>query len=287
MNFQEKSYYGFHGSGQHRIYYNDWGPEDGDPIVCVHGLTGNGHDFDYLAEDLIHHGHRLIAVDLPGRGRSDFHSDPLCYNYDQYMQDLHELLSHLDLQKPGSVDWLGISMGGLLGIRMAGMENSPIKRLIINDVGPTVPSTALDFIYQVISKQYAFDTIDDLEQRMRETRGLTWGPVTDAQWRHMAKYNARALDDGRITYAYDPDIAVIFETSPIGDVDLWKHWAKIACPAMLIYGADSTLLTKEIIVQMRQSGPNFDLSVFDGCGHVPSLMAPNQIEIIRSWLKDT
>ncbi len=284
MSFQEKSYFSFHKNGQHQIYYNDWGPKDGNPILCVHGLTGNGHDFDFLAEDLIQHGHRLIAVDLPGRGRSDFHDDPLLYNYDQYAQDLHELLAHLDLQAPDSIDWLGVSLGGLLGMRFAGMEHSPVKRLIINDVGPTVSQSALDFIYQVISQRYVFDTVMDLEQRMRATRGLTWGPVTDTQWHHMAEHNARATDDGRITYAYDPQIAVTFEHSPIGDVDLWESWQNITCPTMLIHGADSMLLTNDIIEEMRKSGPEFELTVFKGCGHVPSLMAPDQIKVIRKWV---
>lgn len=286
MSFQEKSYYGLHDNGQHRIFFSDWGPQDGNPIVCVHGLTGNGHDFDYLAEDLIKHGHRVIAVDLPGRGRSDFHDDPLLYNYEQYREDLHALLVDLGLEAPGSVDWIGVSLGGLMGMWLAGMENSPIKRLIINDVGPTVPKAALDFIYQVISKDFAFDTVADMEERMRATRGLTWGPVTDEQWHHMAEHNARGLDDGRITYAYDPQIRVVFETSPIGDVNLWEFWEKITCPTMLIQGAESVLLTQDIIRQMEQSGPDFDLVVFEGCGHVPSLMAPNQIEIIRSWLHE-
>jgi pimeloyl-ACP methyl ester carboxylesterase len=283
MTFTEKSYFGFHESGQHEIYYNDWGPKDGNPVICVHGLTGNGYDFDFLAEDLIKHGHRLIAVDLPGRGRSDFHADPLLYNYDQYLRDLHELLAHLDLQAPGSVDWLGVSLGGLLGMRMAALEHSPIKRLIINDVGPEVPQAALDFIYQVISQNYAFDTVADLEQRMRATRGLTWGPVTDEQWRHMAEHNARARDDGRITYAYDPQIARVFESEPIGDEDLWDCWGAIACPVLVIQGADSMLLTDDIVDEMAEIR-EFDLAVFEGCGHVPSLMAPEQIKIVRAWL---
>lgn len=286
MSFQEKSYYSLHNDGQHRICFSDWGDKDANPIVCVHGLTGNGRDFDYLAEDLIKHGHRLIAVDLPGRGRSDFHDDPLLYNYDQYMKDLHELLVDLGLEAPGSVDWIGISLGGLLGMRMAGLDNSPIKRLIINDVGPVVPKEALEFIHAMISKDFSFDTVAELEERMRATRGLTWGPVTDEQWHHMAEHNARGRDDGRITYAYDPKIAVVFETSPIGDVDLWAYWAKITCPTMLIHGTESMLLTRDIIEEMGQSGPEFDLVSFDGCGHVPSLMAPNQIEILRSWLSE-
>ncbi|MCC6598278.1 MAG: alpha/beta hydrolase [Alphaproteobacteria bacterium] len=287
MRYRELSFFSPHGNGQHNIVYSDWGPEDGTPLICVHGLTGNGHDFDYLAEDLIEHGYRLIAVDLPGRGRSDFLESPLDYNYNQYLIDLQALLTHLGLGAPQSVDWLGVSLGGLLGIRLAGMAHSPIRRLIINDVGPEVPKTALDFIYMVIAQEYAFDTVQDFEDRMRATRGLTWGPVTDEQWHHMAEHNARALEDGRITYAYDPAIAEIFKTEPTGEINLWACWNAIACPVLVIQGADSLLLTDEILQKMEKSEPDFELAIFEGCGHVPSLMAPNQIEVIRQWLKDT
>lgn len=286
MAFKEKQIFGRTDQGQHRIVYNDWGDPNGQPLVCVHGLTGNGHDFDFLAEDLIGRGYRLICVDLPGRGRSDFLKDPLDYNYDQYVQDLYSVLAHEGLDAAGSVDWLGVSLGGLLGIQIAGVKDSPIRRLIINDVGPQVPKAALDFIFMVISKTYTFDTILDLETRMRQTRGLTWGPVTDHQWRHMAEHNARALEDGQITYSYDPRIAVVFEKEPIGAVDLWVHWDEISCPVLVIQGADSMLLTREIIAEMQERGPEFDLVVFEGCGHVPSLMADNQIEAIAAWLSE-
>ncbi len=288
MSFSEKQYFGLNSEGFHRIVYNDWGPEDGAPVICVHGLTGNGHDFDVLAEDLCTRGYRLIAVDLPGRGRSDFLPNPMDYNYLQYTHDLTALLAHLGFNEPGSVDWLGVSLGGLLGMRLAGMENSPIRRLILNDVGPVVPKAALDFIHQVISQTYKFDTIRDLEQRMRETRGLTWGPVTDEQWKHMAEHNARALDNGSITYAYDPEIAVVFEEHPIGDADIWQSWDNITCPVQLIQGKMSMLLTDEIIKETSTRGPgsNMDLTVFEDCGHVPSLMAPEQIKVVEAWLKN-
>lgn len=287
MTYREHWFYSPHEQGQHKVFYSDWGPEDGAPLVCVHGLTGNGHDFDYLAEELVEHGHRVVAVDLPGRGRSDFLENPLEYNYSQYLQDLNGLLTHLGLREPGSVDWLGVSLGGLLGFRLAGLKNSPIRRLIVNDVGPEVPEAALDFIRQVVSQRYAFDTVQDFEARLRATRGLTWGPITDGQWRHMAEHNARALEDGSITYAYDPGISEIFKTEPTGETNLWKSWDAICCPVLVIQGADSTLLTDEILEKMDKSGPDFELAIFDGCGHVPSLMAPNQIEVIRQWLQDT
>ena len=273
-----------HASSTYKIAYQDWGPEDANPIVCVHGLTGNAFDFDILAQDLTQHGHRLIAVDLPGRGDSDFHDDPLLYNYDQYIQDLLGLLDHLHLK---SVDWLGVSLGGLLGVRIAGSDNSPIRRMILNDIGPEVPKAALDFIHMVIAQDYSFADMDEFEHRLRETRGLSWGPMRDEHWAHMAKYNARPLDDGRLTYKYDPKIAVVFEKEPIGAFDLWSCWDAITCPMLVIQGGQSVLLTDEIIKTMQAHRPKFDLHVFEDCGHVPSLMDANQIQVLRSWLQNT
>lgn len=284
MSYAEHSFCSLNSQGSHRITYSDWAPENPNPVICVHGLTGNGHDFNDLAQDLIQHGHRVIALDLAGRGRSEFLADPMDYNYAQYERDLTALLVHLDLTTPGSVDWLGVSLGGLLGFRIAGREGSPIKRLLINDVGPEVPEAALDFIYQVIAQEYIFADIPSMEKRMRETRGLSWGPVTDKQWQDMAEHNARALEDGRITYHYDPNIAQIFKTEPTGETDLWPYWDSITCPIKILWGAQSMILTDEIIQAMKSRGPDFDLHIFKDCGHVPSLMAPNQIEVVRQWL---
>ena len=166
MPFTEHSFKNEQG---HTLVYSDWGDEGANPVIGVHGLTGNGFDFDFLAEDLVQHGHRVIAVDLAGRGRSDFLDDPLGYNYDQYVADLHTLLQHLGLK---SVDWIGISLGGLLGMRIAGSENSPIKKLILNDIGPTVPQAALDFIYEVIKVEYTFKDIEELEAQVNHVRNF-------------------------------------------------------------------------------------------------------------------
>jgi len=270
--------------GGHKIVYSDWGPEGAQPLICIHGLTGNGFDFDYIAPGLVEDGYRVIAVDLPGRGRSDFLSDPMAYNYDQYCADLWQLLDELGVN---DVDWLGVSLGGLLGIRMAGAQNSPIRRLILNDIGPEVPQEALDFIYQVIAQAYLFNSIEELELRMRATRGLSWGPITDEQWKHMAAHNNRAIPEGGYSYAYDPAIARVFESEPIGAVDLWPLWAQITCPTLVLRGGQSMLLLEKHVKKMRENGPDFDYHVFAGCGHVPSLMAPEQIAVVREWLYKT
>lgn len=286
MPFTEKHIISTTAQGEHRVAYSDWGDANARPIMCVHGLTGNGFDFDFLAESLIQDGYRLICIDLAGRGRSDFLRDPMDYNYDQYIKDIRAVLIAENLKR---VDWLGVSLGGLLGIYLAGGENSPIDRMIINDVGPTVSKLALDFIHKVIAQDYWFEDVDALEVRMRATRGLTWGPVTDAQWAHMAEHNARAIEGGGVTYAYDPRIADMFEKEPIGAVDLWAYWDRTTCPILVLQGKKSMILTKKILKMMRKrvkkyGAPDFDLEVFKGCGHVPSLMAENQIDVVRDWL---
>jgi pimeloyl-ACP methyl ester carboxylesterase len=289
MAFCENHFYGLNSKGFHRIVYNDWGDPDGQPIIGVHGLTGNGHDFDFIAADLVKQGYRVIAVDLAGRGRSDFLPYAMDYNYNQYTQDLTALLAHLCLSEPGSVDWLGISLGGLLGIKMAGLPNTPIRRLILNDVGPEVPKPALDFIHMVIAQPYYFENIAAIEKRMRETRGLSWGPVTDEQWKHMAEHNARGLEDGTLTYGYDPRIAEIFKTQPTGDADLWPYWKDIKAPVLVLHGGQSMVLTQDIINQMSADykGHSMTVARFDDCGHVPSLMHPPQIDVVQTWLNDT
>ena len=276
-------------AGEHKIVFREWGNKSDHAIICIHGLTGNGSDFDFLAPHLVKNGYRVIAVDLAGRGLSDFLADPLDYNYQQYIQDITDVLNHLKLNKPGSVDWLGVSLGGLLGIRIAGEENSPIRRLILNDVGPEVPKNALRFIYNVIRKRYLFMNIDTFEKRLRMTRGLTWGPVTDEQWQHMAQNNNRKSFMGLLTYAYDRRISTIFKKHPTGGVDLWPYWDAITCPTLVLHGAFSAILTEKILEKMKDTAKNFTLSThtFEGCGHVPSLMAHNQIKVIEEWLEKT
>jgi pimeloyl-ACP methyl ester carboxylesterase len=282
MRFEEKELLSLDSSGFHRIIYSDWGPQDGRIVLCVHSLTGNGSDFEYLARELVQDGYRVIAPDLPGRGRSDFLANPLDYNLAQYCVDLAALLAHLQIQRP--IDWIGNSLGGLLGIRLAGVPFSPIGRLILNDIGPTAPKAALDFIFQVVSQHYRFATVKDLENRMRETRGLTYGPITDEQWHHMAEHSARPLEDGSITYGYDQRISVMFGQAPAGETDLWMAWDQIRCPTLILQGGKSMILPNDVVAEMQSRGPRSDLYVFPDCGHIPSLMAPEQIAVVRRWL---
>jgi len=284
MTFRQQSYTSTSPQGAHQISYSEWGDANTQIIICVHGLTGNGRDFVEIAPALVALGYRVIAPDLPGRGLSDFLEDPADYTYAQYLQTLNDLFGHLNITQAASIDWLGVSLGGLLGMRLAADTNSPIRRIILNDVGPFVPKAALDFIGMVIAQEYRFPSVRAMEQRMRETRGLTWGPITDAQWKQMAADNARLLDDGSVTYRYDPKIAVMFRAQPLGEVCLWHCWDSMTQPVLTLWGKKSVLLTADIIDEMHARGPAMHVVAFDDCGHVPSLMAPEHIQAVTDWL---
>jgi pimeloyl-ACP methyl ester carboxylesterase len=283
-NFREGSFQTLNSSGPARIAYSDWGPLDGRIIICVHGLTGNGRDFDYLAPALVEDGYRVICPDMPGRGRSDYCVNPLDYTHAQYAKDIQALYDHFGITSESSIDWLGVSMGGLIGFRVAAQVNSPIKRMILNDIGPEVPQAALDFINAVVSQTYRFATMDEFEKRLKETRGLSWGPVTDEQWKHMAKTSVRRLPDGILTYAYDPNIQKGFGEVPIGEIDLWQCWDSLDIPVLALRGGFSLLYTQEIADKMMARSSKMTFETIPGCGHVPSLMAPDQIALIRRWL---
>lgn len=289
MSFAERHVLAFNSHGFHRIVYNDWGDPQGRPLMAVHGLTCNAHDFDDLARALVQDGYRVIAVDLPGRGRSDYLPMSQDYHLHQYASDISHLLAHLGWQNPASVDWLGTSLGGLLGMYIASMDNTPIRRLILNDVGPEIPPAILDFLYNIVLKPRVFATMSELEADMRQLQRVGWGPLTDAQWQHMARYYARALDDGRLTYAYDPAIAENFAPERRIATNLWAYWARARPRTLLIRGGQSLLLTQAMVDQMRASGPGptMDFVTFDDCAHAPSLIAPPQIETVRAWLNAT
>lgn len=269
-----------------RLVYSEWGPADGPAVLAVHGLTCNKHDFDYLAPALAQQGYRVIALDLPGRGGSDFLEDPMNYRHGAYVGNLVDLIEHLNLK---NFDFIGTSLGGLIGMRMAGKPefSDYFKTLILNDIGPEVPEEAIDFIKLVLSETYTFADFDELEKQMRENRGLIWGPITDEQWSHMAAHNYRKLSDDRLTYHYDPAIRLRFETDPVGAIDLWERFSALTCPILLLRGGQSVLLTEDITRRMKDRQPHMAVVTYEDCGHVPSLMAPNQIEDVKQWLIST
>ena len=280
MSMKQKSVLCLAPGGLHRVAYTEWGaPSAPRTLICVHGLTRNGRDFDSVALAL-EDGYRVICPDIVGRGRSDWLSDEMHYQNSIYLADLVTLVARVGVTE---VDWLGTSMGGILGMMMASMPGSPIKRLIVNDVGPFLSKAALERIAGYTGNAPEFADIGGLEAYLRVVHA-PFGNLTDQQWRHMAETSARPLNDGKVALAYDPGIGENFRTGPLDDADMWRLWDAIRCPTLVIRGESSDLLLKDQAEEMTRRGPKAELTEIAGCGHAPALMAPDQIALIRDWL---
>jgi pimeloyl-ACP methyl ester carboxylesterase len=248
----------------------------------MHGLTRNGRDFDAVAEALSAHFH-VICPDVVGRGKSAWLPDGVLYNYPQYMADAGILIAEVGR---GPVDWLGTSMGGLVGMMLASLPATPIRRLILNDVGPFVPKAALERIGAYVGEDPHFPGLAGLEAYLRQVLSGS-GALSDADWAHMARHSSRPLPGGGYGLAYDPAIASAFRTGPIADVALWPVWDAIKCPVLILRGAESDLLLPDTASEMVKRKANATLVEIPGCGHAPALIDPRQIAVIQDWLETT
>jgi pimeloyl-ACP methyl ester carboxylesterase len=267
-------------SGFHRVVYSEWpGPTGAPTLMCVHGLTRNGKDFDAIAEALSAR-YRVICPDMPGRGRSEWLTAAAEYGYPLYMADAAALIARLDVD---SVDWLGTSMGGLIGMMLASRPGSPIRKLALNDIGPYLSKVGLERIASYVGLDPTFPSLDALEAAVRDTYA-SFGPLTDAQFRKMARDSAREKPEGGWGFAYDPKIADAFRQGPIEDLDLWPVWEAIRCPTLVLRGAQSDLLTHEAAEEMTRRGPKAKLIELPGIGHAPALLSEGQIGMVRDFL---
>lgn len=275
-------------SGPHKVFYQSWGDPAGRPLVCVHGLTGSSQDFKYVGEYLAPLGYYTVALDLPGRGRSDFLQNPANYRFEQYYREIDLFLQHLNLSK---VDWLGVSMGGLLGIRIAGRAASPIERIILSDVGPEVPSEALAAIVGYLMLAPVFTSVDEFAGGLKQLKGTPFyrGDMSEEHWHYYASTHVRKNALGFYVRAFDPAIVNNFISQPLGAEDLWDFWDKISQPVLTLRGELSALLTEDIIARMekRKTGASMQTHRFPGIGHVPSLYPPEQIKVLADWLMQT
>ncbi len=266
-------------AGFHRLSYTEWGDAGRPVLVCVHGMTRNGRDFDTLAGAMADR-YRVACPDVVGRGRSDWLADHRYYGYPQYMADMTTLLARLDVD---SVDWVGTSMGGLIGMMLAAQPNSPIRRLVINDIGPFIPGAFLARLRDYVGTDPRFDDLAMLESYLRQVHA-PFGPLDDDEWRHLATHSARNRDGG-LGLAYDPAIAqAAFTGEEPEDVELWEVWERVRCPVLVLRGAESDLLLAGTVERMRASGPGCAAVEIEGCGHAPSLMPADQIAVVRDWL---
>ncbi|MFD1627906.1 alpha/beta fold hydrolase [Azospirillum griseum] len=282
MPMSERSFLGLSAAGFHRVAYTQWGRDDAPrTALCVHGLTRNGRDFDPLALALADR-RRVACPDIVGRGKSDWLANPALYGYPQYCADMAALIARLGVDE---VDWIGTSMGGLVGMTLAAQPNSPIRRLVINDVGPLISKVGLQRIADYVGKDPVFDDLAAVESYLRFTL-MGFGRLTDGQWRHLAEHAARQRADGLLGLAYDPGIAHAFQAQPMQDVDLWALWDRVRCPVLVIRGADSDLLTAETADEMTRRGPGARVVEFAHTGHAPALMSEDQIAVVRAFLDE-
>ena len=266
--------------GFHRVVYDEWG-EPGNPavVVCVHGVGRNARDFDDLAAALAP-THRVLCVDMPGRGRSEWLADPNDYVFPTYLTVLTALVARSGAEE---IAWVGTSMGGLLGMVMAAQRHTPIARLVVNDVGPTIEPVAIERIRSYFGMDPTFATYAEVAQYVR-TISAPFGPLTDAQWERLTRSNVRQRPDGRWGMAYDPGIAVPFRATA-APPDLWPVWDAIRCPTLVLRGRDSDLLSPATAAQMAVRGPRPAVVEFAGVGHAPMLLDPEQIEPVVRFLR--
>jgi pimeloyl-ACP methyl ester carboxylesterase len=275
-----KTFLGLGPHGFHRVAYYEWGdPEDSRVVVCAHGLTRTGRDFDALAGNLGDR-YRVACPDMPGRGQSAWLSHPPDYGYPVYLADAAALIARLGAER---LDWVGTSMGGLIGMMLAAQPGTPIRRLILNDVGPFIPQGAVERIAAYVGTDPRFPDRGALESYLRRVHA-PFGPLTDDQWHHLAEHSARPIRDGTLALHYDPSIGAAFRDVPPQDVDLWAVWDAVRCPVLVLRGAQSDLLTRQTAEEMAHRGPGATVVELTGVGHAPALVDPGQIEIVRSWL---
>lgn len=262
----------------HSLAFVEFGNPAAEAVVCVHGLSRNGRDFDPLAEALAERYH-VICPDLPGRGASDWLSEGRLYQPLSYVAALGHLLAYL--AKP--VHWVGASLGGICGMMVAAAPHTPIRRLVLNDIGSRIPAASLSRIREyMLHAAPRFPDMRALEAHLREVHA-PFGNLADAQWAHFARHSARSLPEGGYALHYDPKIAEPLRAPVTMDADLSAIWQKIRAPVMVLRGESSDLLPEDVFAAMQKDGA-LGLTVAEA-GHAPALMDRETIEAIRAFLE--
>jgi pimeloyl-ACP methyl ester carboxylesterase len=281
-------------AGSHRMAYWLWGAADAPHVVvCAHGLSRQGRDFDVLAAALVERDTtlRVVCPDVVGRGRSDWLADPMGYGIPTYVGDMLQMLQQLHAAAPvTTLDWVGTSMGGLIGITLAGAPKLPlpVRRLVLNDVGPVLQWSALQRIGTYLGNTGRFDSVQQAAEAMWQI-SQSFGPHTPEQWLTLSQAMVRALAAGGFTLHYDPAIAVPFRSldeaaAAAGQAALWQLYDGIRAATLLLRGARSDLLSRATAEEMMRRGPRPRLLEFQGVGHAPTLIAPDQVEAVTSFL---
>ena len=278
--------------GLHRMAWWEWGdPANPRVLVCVHGLTRQGRDFDTLARALSA-DYRVVCPDVVGRGRSDWLADPMGYQVPTYVSDMVALIARLGVPQ---VDWVGTSMGGLIGLGLASLRDrqgaSLVRRLVINDVGPTIRAEALQRIGAYLGMPIRFASIEEASDYLWSI-SRSFGPHSREQWLALSRPQMKAVHDAQgegFVPHYDPRIALPFkaitpEIAAAGEALLWQRYDSLSCPTLLIRGAESDLLSRETAQAMTERGPRARLVELPGIGHAPTLIADEQVALVREFL---
>lgn len=281
-----------HPGDGHNMAYWEWGaPDAAHTVVCVHGLSRQGRDFDVLAQALVARAGtplRVVCPDVAGRGRSDWLADPQAYQIPTYAMDMLALLAQL---RPTTLDWVGTSMGGLIGIAVAAQAAAGgmgVRRLVLNDVGPVVQWDSITRIATYLGRSMAFDSLQQAADALWSV-STSFGPHTPAQWLELSRHMVKPTADGKMGLHYDPAIAVPVrsmtqEQAAQGEALLWQLYDGLTTPTLLLRGADSDLLSAATARAMTTRGPKARLVEFAGVGHAPTLIAPDQVDAVVSFL---
>jgi pimeloyl-ACP methyl ester carboxylesterase len=276
-------------TGLHRMAYKEWGdPANPHVLVCVHGVTRVSDDFDHLARAMCDR-YRVVCPDVVGRGRSERLRDSSHYVLPQYVSDMVTLIARATADSDeGAVHWVGTSMGGLIGMALASMEGTPIRKLVLNDIGPVIDPTALVRIGEYIGQDLRFPSF---EEGAAYLRGLSasFGPHSEEQWNKLASDVLRQQADGSWVRHYDLGLAKPFqaitpELAKAGEAGLWAAFDAIRCPTLLLRGEQSDLLSRETAERMAARGPKPKLVEIAGVGHAPTLMHDEQVAVVRDFL---
>jgi pimeloyl-ACP methyl ester carboxylesterase len=270
--------------GLHRMAYWEWGdPANRRVLVCAHGLSRQGRDFDTLARGMCD-SYRVVCPDVVGRGRSDWLSDPMGYTIPHYVADMVTLLARLNAEV---VHWVGTSMGGLIGLGLAALPKSAVQRLVLNDVGPTIDPAGIARIGGYVGRVAQWKTLDEAADDLW-TISTGFGPHTREQWLALTEPQLRQ-DGDWLRPRSDPGIAVPFkavtpELAAAGEAMMWQSYDRLTCPTLLLRGAESDLLSRATARAMTERGPRARLVEFAGVGHAPTLIQPDQVQAVREFL---
>lgn len=262
-------------------------------VVCAHGLSRQGRDFDTLARAMSLHA-RVVCPDVVGRGQSDWLADPMGYQIPLYAADMLALLAHLHQQAPmRMLDWVGTSMGGLIGMVLCGQPGLPmpvpVRRLVLNDVGPAIEWQALERIGQYLGQPAHFETLQQAADALWAI-SRSFGPHTPQEWLELSRAMVRPGPQGGLALHYDPAIAVPFRTlteeaARAGEQQMWQLYEQITAQVLLLRGAESDLLSAQTAQHMAQRGPRARVVEFAGVGHAPTLVAQGQVDAVVSFLQ--